>query len=106
MENSGVAKDVNFVHKDENWRQRVKSEHLSQKGFKDSWGYLVPEEGEEGGREQTETKLIKYYTGNKNGPSWTVKEIKVRKGVSADENGEMGTVDAKGFEDAIKTGVS
>lgn len=75
--------EKNFVHEDENWRQRVRYESESQKIFGDTWGFL----SSSGEREQVkyDRRLVKYF--NPAGGTWTVKEKRVP------ERGEASTTD-------------
>lgn len=77
--------DVNYVHEDEIWRQRLKTEVEVASQWGDNWGFLT-------GREQPEPrgfsqKVAKYsYAGGK----WTVKQVRVpddtQEGIDAAES--------------------
>mmetsp|Transcript_12282 Transcript_12282/g.40322 ORF Transcript_12282/g.40322 Transcript_12282/m.40322 type:complete len:143 (-) Transcript_12282:52-480(-) len=63
---------INFVHEDENWRQRVRYETESQKVFKDNWGFLETTRAE---GLKFDTRLVKYF--NPAGGTWTVNEKRI-----------------------------
>jgi len=64
------------VHEDENWRQRIKSETLSQRHFGSEWGFLLPDHSkDDGAKPPLDGMLCKYF--NPVGGTWTVREKKV-----------------------------
>mmetsp|Transcript_14020 Transcript_14020/g.16988 ORF Transcript_14020/g.16988 Transcript_14020/m.16988 type:complete len:147 (+) Transcript_14020:130-570(+) len=65
--------EKNFVHEDENWRQRVRYETESQKNFSSNWGFLQDETTT--AAVKYDTRLVKYF--NPSGGTWTVREKRV-----------------------------
>lgn len=84
----GGKTEKNFVHEDENWRQRVRYETESQKSFKENWGFLELGNSADPVQVKFNTRLVKYF--NPHGGTWTVSEKRVPDSHkrSATENGE------------------
>eukprot|EP00238_Polyblepharides_amylifera_P003519 CAMPEP_0196578188 /NCGR_PEP_ID=MMETSP1081-20130531/7142_1 /TAXON_ID=36882 /ORGANISM="Pyramimonas amylifera, Strain CCMP720" /LENGTH=145 /DNA_ID=CAMNT_0041897325 /DNA_START=104 /DNA_END=541 /DNA_ORIENTATION=+ len=91
--------EKNFVHMDENWRQRVRYEILSQRVFKKNWGFLTDETPLD--RVELNTQLVKYF--NPNGGTWTVKEKKVPKRTFSKGSEEEGASDPRTALGAART---
>jgi len=66
--------EKNYVHQDENWRQRVRYETESQKNFSSDWGFLAAETADSQPIKY-DTRLVKYF--NPAGGTWTVREKRV-----------------------------
>lgn len=66
----------NYVHVDENWRQRVRMEHLKANSFQSDWGFLSSSEPASHALDRPHaTSPIKYF--NTRGGTWTVQEKRV-----------------------------
>lgn len=73
----------NFVHIDENWRQRVKLEQKKANSFESEWGFMVPHTPPSHLERPHATSPTKYF--NPRGGTWTVQEKRVPLfGLSAD----------------------
>eukprot|EP01024_Parvocaulis_polyphysoides_P045152 TRINITY_DN420_c0_g1_i1.p1 TRINITY_DN420_c0_g1~~TRINITY_DN420_c0_g1_i1.p1 ORF type:complete len:104 (+),score=8.15 TRINITY_DN420_c0_g1_i1:134-445(+) len=69
-----MTQEVNFVHEQENWRQRVRGELVAAKNFSHDWGYLCkPPDVNMSRTRSYETSMIKY----QHGGSWTVEMKKI-----------------------------
>mmetsp|Transcript_2044 Transcript_2044/g.7299 ORF Transcript_2044/g.7299 Transcript_2044/m.7299 type:complete len:151 (+) Transcript_2044:66-518(+) len=68
--------EKNFVHEDENWRQRVRYENQTSREFNENWGFLTQNREDMAAanrRDAYATRLVKYF--NPGGGNWTV-EVK------------------------------
>mmetsp|Transcript_24412 Transcript_24412/g.46259 ORF Transcript_24412/g.46259 Transcript_24412/m.46259 type:complete len:147 (-) Transcript_24412:54-494(-) len=92
----------NFVHEDENWRQRVRFEVQAQRVFDDNWGFLTAKKDDEADPNiRFDTRLVKYF--NPAGGTWTVRTKRVPERVRETNMDESGTLDEKTAIGAART---
>lgn len=70
-----TTESKNYVHEDENWRQRVDREGMCSTDFWDTWGFMCLDPSKAATRRNYTARLVKYF--DTHGGTWTVESKRV-----------------------------